>query len=209
MAEPPNPWSKGTINLLRGEADRIGGLAHALEDLAGDLTCVQPRNWAGGARDSFVDARGRQVRQVRTAAAAHEIAAQALGHYVDVLTDLSDRRLYESDSPALAKLEQQRVEAATHAAAMIGEAAEELQKVRATLPDLAGDLRPATMPGAEPGLVAAVPAPAAVQEVTVQPRPLVAGLDPRAVTLDPRAVALFYQRVQDLSDAMHDHLSES
>jgi len=205
MAEPPNPWSKGTINLLRGEADRITGLAHALEDLADDLARVQPRNWAGGAHDSYVDARGRQVQQVRAAAAAHEIAAQALGRYVDVLTELSERRLYESDSPALAKLEQQRVEASTHAAAMVGEAADELQKVRTTLPDLTGGLRPATMPGAEPGLVAAAPVPAAVQETPVQPRPLVAGLDPRAVA----DVAVFYRRVQDLSDAIHDHLSES
>ncbi|MET8845441.1 hypothetical protein [Amycolatopsis sp. NPDC004625] len=48
-------------------------------------------------------------------------------------------------------------------------------------------------------------APVAAREAPVQPRPLLAGLDPRAVV----DVPVFYQRVQDLSDAVYDHLSES
>jgi hypothetical protein len=204
MAQVANPWAKGTINLLRGETDRVRQLAQSLEDLAGDIERADPPGWVGGARETYVEARRRQSGQVRRAAAAHELAAQALDRYVDVLTGLAGRRRYESDSGALAGLEHQRVEVATHASDVLREAAEQLQAVRPTLPELTDGVRPATVPGAEP-VAAAGPAPAAAEQAPIRPAPLAATVDPRAIV----DITVFCRRVQDLNDALHDHWSET
>ncbi|MCR6489411.1 hypothetical protein M8542_42000 [Amycolatopsis sp. OK19-0408] len=205
MAEQSTPWSKGTINLLRGETDRLRGLARALDDLAEDLAAVDPAHWAGGAYDAFAAARTARARRIRSTAAAHEVAARALGDYVQVLADLADRRNYESESGALARLEQRRLEAAGQAGARLREAAEELRSAGVVVgEEVAAPVRPATTPGADPvRTFGAQPAPAAAppEQPQPQPRPLVAALDPRAIT----DVAAFYRRVQDLSDAVHDH----
>jgi uncharacterized protein YukE len=132
-------WLPGTANLLQGEADRSRNLARALDDIASDLRRVDPERWTGDAHDAFVVQRDAQARQCRAAAVAHEIASRALGQYVLTLVALAESRRY-APPDALASLESERAAAASHAAAMLLEAAEELAVLCAKMPEVAADV---------------------------------------------------------------------
>ncbi|WP_206790584.1 putative T7SS-secreted protein [Amycolatopsis sp. MtRt-6] len=128
-------WSPGTIKLLRDEAVRLADIATTLDDLASDLRSVEPEGWAGRAADAYGELRDRLTKQCLTGAAAYEAAAGAADDYVQILAELEGRRRHETASDALARLEQQRVEAAERLEAVWRAATEEFEAIRTALPE--------------------------------------------------------------------------
>ncbi|WP_410674618.1 putative T7SS-secreted protein [Amycolatopsis sp. cmx-4-68] len=181
-------WAPGTVNLLQGETARLRELARTLDDLALDLRLLAPQGWEGRASEAYVEVRDALAKQCRFAAGAHELAARALDNYVQILAELAERRRYESAVDGLARLEQQRVDAADQLEKAWQEATEELWAVRAVLPEIA-----VTRP--------AVPVPAPRPAAPESPVPRAS--DP----LDPRAAdrAGYRRSLQELSDALLDH----
>jgi hypothetical protein len=173
-------WSPGTVKLLQDEAVRLADIAVLLDDLAEDLWSRVPEGWAGRAADAYEELRGRLVKQCRSGVAAYEAASGALENYVQILVELGGRRRFETASDALARLEQQRVEAAGHLETAWRTASDEFEAIRKVLPEL----------GAVP--VPAMHAPA----VRTGPPPDREAPAPRLG--EPRYV-------QDLSDALLDH----
>ncbi|MFF1606586.1 putative T7SS-secreted protein [Amycolatopsis sp. NPDC058278] len=169
-------WSPGTIKLLQDEAVRLGDIAAMLEDLASDLRSVAPEGWAGRAADAYGELRDRLVKQCRLGAGAYETAAGATESYVQILVELAGRRHFETASDSLARLEQQRVEAAEQLESAWRAATGEFEAIRGTLPEL---VTPA---------VAAVEAPRRAPMAGRQDAPVPRFGDPRYV--------------QDLSDAI-------
>ncbi|MEU4519504.1 hypothetical protein AB0F52_12400 [Amycolatopsis sp. NPDC024027] len=128
------------------------------------------------------------AKQCRFAAWTHELAARALDDYVEVVLELAERRRYEQAGDGLARLEQQRVEAALQLERAWEHSSDELATVKPTLPELAAPAprRPASEP--EP-------------PKTRKPRGA-GSLDPR---LGDRAV--YRRNLQELSDALLDHFA--
>ncbi|MFJ7218480.1 putative T7SS-secreted protein [Amycolatopsis sp. NPDC098790] len=138
-------WSIGTIKLLRDEAIRLADIAAMLDELASDLRSVVPESWAGRAANAYVELRDRLVKQCLTGTAAYEAAAGAADDYVEILAELERRRRYETASDALARLEQQRVEAAGRLEAAWRAATEEFEAIRTVLPEpVSPQARPVT-----------------------------------------------------------------
>lgn len=132
MTESP-AWLPGTLNLIRGEADRVRSLTQTLDDLASDLRRADVEGWEGNAGDAYKAVRNAAAARCRAAAVACEVAARSLGYYFTVLGELGARRPYAWSPDELARLEQQRAEAASLAAARVHEAAEELESIRGTV----------------------------------------------------------------------------
>jgi hypothetical protein len=132
VTEPP-AWSPGTLNLIQGEADRVRSLTQTLDDLASDLRHADVEGWEGDASDAYVTVRNAAAARCRVAAVACEVAARALGYYFTVLGELASRRPYAWSPDELARLEEQRAEAGSLAAARVHEAAEELEGIRGTV----------------------------------------------------------------------------
>ncbi|WP_329050933.1 hypothetical protein OG738_02745 [Amycolatopsis sp. NBC_01488] len=172
-------WSPGTVKLLQDEAVRLADIAAMLDDLASDLRSVAPEGWAGRAADAYGELRDRLAQQCRVGAGAYEVAAGATEDYVRVLAELALHRRYETASDGLARLEQQRVEAAERLEAAWRAATGEFEAIRTALPEL---------------VTATAPAPSAVAAP-----PRVPAAEHRDGTVpqfgDPRYV-------QDLSDAV-------
>lgn len=179
-------WSPGTVSLLRGEAARLHELAETLDDLALDLRLLAPPGWEGRAHEAYVEVRDALAKQCRFAAWAHEVASRALTNYVEILAELAERRRYEHTGDGLARLEQQRVEAALELERAWEQSIDELMTVRAVLPEL----------------VAAAPSPRLSASV-VPALPASGASDP----LDPRLSdrTLYRQHLQELSDALLDY----
>lgn len=127
-------WSPGSIKLLRDEAVRLADIATMLDDLASELRSAVPEGWAGRAADAYGELRDRLAKQCLTGSAAYETAAAAADDYVQILSELERRRRYETASDALARLEQQRVEAAERLEAVWRAATEEFEAIRSSLP---------------------------------------------------------------------------
>ncbi|MEV7096918.1 putative T7SS-secreted protein [Amycolatopsis sp. NPDC051045] len=194
-------WDPGTVNLLRGEAARLGALARVFDELDTELRLLLPEGWAGAAHEAFTDTRGRLTKQLRSAADAHHFASRALDDYAETLAELGERRRHEPLSDGLARLELQRVEAAGLAEAACREAADELAALRPVLPDHA--------------VAAAAPVPAAGGPPLRPPPPVRGGgpapgpepeepVDPRLGDVDRVA---YRDNLQDLCDAVLDHLT--
>ncbi|MEV5715866.1 putative T7SS-secreted protein [Amycolatopsis mediterranei] len=194
-------WDPGTVNLLRGEAARLGALARMFDELDTELRLLLPEGWAGAAHEAFTETRGRVARQLRSAADAHHLASRALDDYAETLAELGERRRHEPLSDGLARLEVQRVEAAGVAEAACREASAELAALR---PVLAGHAE-----------AAAAPVPAAGGPPLLPPPPVRGGgtapgpepgepVDPRLGDVDRVG---YRGHLQDLCDAVLDHLT--
>ncbi|MEU5261262.1 hypothetical protein [Amycolatopsis sp. NPDC021455] len=131
---PDRTWSPGTIKLLQDEVVRLADIAEMLDELAADLRSVAPEGWAGRAADAYGELRDEVVKRCQTGAAAYEAAASAAEDYVRILAELGRRRRYETASDALARLEQQRVEAAERLETAWREATDEFEAIRTALP---------------------------------------------------------------------------
>jgi hypothetical protein len=132
---PDRTWSPGTIKLLQDEAVRLADIAEMLDELASDLRSVAPEGWAGRAADAYGELRDQVAKQCRTGVAVYEAAAGAAENYVRILAELAGRRRYETASDALARLEQQRVEAAECLETAWRQAAHEFEAIRTALPE--------------------------------------------------------------------------
>ncbi|MGW3964881.1 putative T7SS-secreted protein [Amycolatopsis sp. NPDC005003] len=192
-------WDPGTVNLLRGEATRLGALARVFDELDTDLRLLVPEGWAGAAHDAFADTRARMAQQLRSAADAHDLAAKALEDYAETLAELGERRRDEPLSDGLARLELQRVEAAGAAEAACREAAARLGELRPVLPERAEAAAPVPAGGMPP----LPPPPPPVRRGRVAPEPEEPG-DPRLGDVDRGA---YRDHLQDLCDAVLDHLT--
>ncbi|MET8998012.1 putative T7SS-secreted protein [Amycolatopsis sp. NPDC004169] len=159
-------WSPDAVKLLQDEAMRFADIAVMLEELASDLRSVVPEGWAGRAADAYGELRDRLARQCRTGADAYEAAAGATETYAGIFAELSGRRRYETASDALARLEQQRVEAAGSLEASWRAATEQFEAIRTALPEIV--VEPAVRaPGrAEAGLVPRYGDPRYVQDLS-------------------------------------------
>ncbi|WP_103350406.1 putative T7SS-secreted protein [Amycolatopsis sp. CA-128772] len=188
-------WDPGTVNLLRGEAARLGALARVFDELDTEARLLLPEGWTGAAHDAFTDARARLAKQLSSAADAHHLASRALDGYAETLWELGERRRHEPLSDGLARLELQRVEAAGVAEAACREAAARLAELRPVLPEHAEAAAPAGPP-------LPPPAPPA-RGGGVAPEPEEPG-DPRLGDVDRVA---YRGHLQDLCDAVLDHFA--
>jgi hypothetical protein len=188
MKDADPAWSPGTAGVLRDETTRLRELAQALDDLALDLRLLAPQGWEGRACEAYVETRDALAKQCRSAAWTHELASRALDDYVEVLVELAERRRYESTGDGLARLEQQRVEAALQLERAWEQSAGELATVKTTLAELA-----APVPDRPP----LVPEPPKPRESSGP-----GSLDPR------RGDRVAYRReLQGLCDAVLDHFA--
>lgn len=188
MTNTDPAWSPGTVEELRKEAASLRHRSESLDELALDLRLSAPQGWEGRACEAYVETRDASAKQCRFAAWTHELAARAVDDYIEVVVELEARRRYELAGDGLARLEQQRVEAALQLERACAHSADELAAVKPVLPELA------TPAPRGPGPVPEPPKPRPSREP--------GSLDPR---LGDRAV--YRRNLQELSDALLDHFA--